>query len=212
MSFTAHAAEGRTEDEKAVCRICAARSTHGAEPEPEDVAATSEHDGSIYSFCSEECKEEFDLSPDWWAPLELPFPVPALSVSDLGGNPIPLEIGAGKLTVLDFWATWCQPCRKTMPQLQERFEAGDPSLRIIGISIDEGPRARKKVRKAIKDLGITYPIVLDDQQSPAWTALKIYAVPTIVLVDEEGRVIWRFTGPEGDKKLEEFLLESGRSH
>ena len=183
--------------------MCAARSTHGAEPEPEKVAGVSTHEGKHYYFCSDECKAEFDDSPDWWAPLELPFAVPELEVRSLEGDVVPLTVGGGELTVLDFWATWCQPCKKTMRQLQKRFERG--GLRIVGVSIDEGDDALDKVRKTIKSWGIRYPIVLDDQESPAWTALKVYAVPTMMLVDREGRVIWRFTGPEGDQRLEEAL-------
>lgn len=191
--------------DEAVCRVCSARSTHGAEPEPEEVAGVSVHDGRLYAFCSDECKQEFDASPAWWAEMELPFEIPDLEVRDLEGEVVPLDIGDGRFTVLDFWATWCQPCRETMRNLQARYELGDDQLRIIGVSTDEGERALRKVQRAVRSQQITYPIVLDDQQPAAWAALKIYAVPTILLVDPEGRVVWRFTGPDGDGRLEEAL-------
>lgn len=195
--------------DKAVCRVCAARSTHGSDPEPEDVAGVSVHDGKLYAFCSDECKNEFDASPDWWAEMELPFAVPGLTVRDLQGEVVPLAVGDGRFTVLDFWATWCQPCRKTMRELQARFEHGDESLRIIGVSTDDGDRALRKVQRTVKSQGIGYPIVLDDQQPAAWATLKIYAVPTIMLIDPEGSVVWRFTGPDGDDRLEEALERFG---
>ena len=195
-----------------MCRVCAARSTHGADPEPEKVAGISTHQGKNYYFCSADCKQEFDESPDWWAPLELPFPVPELQVRSLEGSVATLEVGAGKLTILDFWATWCQPCKKTMKELQERYEQKGDDLRIVGISIDEGDDALQKVRRLVKRQRVSYPIALDDQASPAWTALKVYAVPTTMLVDRQGRVAWRFTGPDGDDRLQEMLdrLEPGR--
>lgn len=191
--------------ERAVCRVCAARSTHGADPEPEEVAGVSVHDGKLYAFCSEECKTEFDASPEWWAELELPFDVPELEVRDLDGNIVKLEIGDGRFTVLDFWATWCEPCRKTMRDLQALFERGDDQLRILGLSTDEGSQALRKVRRAVKSQGITYPIMLDDQEPAAWSSLRVYAVPTIMLIDPDGRLIWRFTGPDGHDRLEEAL-------
>ena len=195
--------------DEAVCRVCAARSTHGAEPEPEKVAGVSVHEGTLYAFCSDECKQEFDSSPEWWAETKLPFPVPDLKVRSLDGTIVPLEIGDGRFTVLDFWATWCEPCRKTMPELQARFERGDQGIRIIGVSTDEGNRALRKVQRAMRSQGITYPIVLDDQSPSAWASLKVYAVPTIMLVDPEGRVVWRFTGPDGDARLDEALDRFG---
>ena len=170
---------------EAVCRVCAARSTHGTDPEPEKVAGVSSYDGKHYYFCSKECQAEFDASPGWWAPLELPHQVPGLFVRNLDGEVVELEVGGGKLTILDFWATWCQPCRKTMRQLQQRYEQASDDVRIVGISTDEGKDAMRKVRRAVRSQGITYPIVLDDQEFPVWTALKVYAVPTIMLVDRK---------------------------
>ena len=188
-----------------MCRVCAARSTHGTEPEAEEVAGISTHEGKHYYFCSDECKSEFDASPDWWVPMELPFAVPATTVRSLEGDVTPLPIGGGELTILDFWATWCQPCRKTMRELQQRYEKAGEGPRIVGLSIDEGEDALKRVRKAVKKQGIRYPIFLDDQKSPAWAALRVRAVPTMMLVDRGGSVVWRFTGPDGDKRLEEAL-------
>lgn len=191
--------------EKAVCRVCAARSTHGTEPEEEEVAGTSFYEGKHYYFCSDDCKREFDASPAWWVPMEMPFEVPATAVRSLEGEVVPLPTGGGELTILDFWATWCQPCRKTMRELQRRHAAGGEGPRIVGVSIDEGEDALAKVRKAVKKQRIAYPIFLDDQESPAWAALRVRAVPTMMLVDRDGRVVWRYTGPDGDERLEEAL-------
>ncbi len=209
MVAVAETSEEVAHPDKAVCRVCAARSTHGTDPEAEEVAGTSLHNGTHYYFCSDECKTEFDASPEWWAPLELPFAIPDLGVRNLTGDVVPLEVGGGQLTILDFWATWCQPCRKTMRELQELYATGDQDLRIIGLSIDEGKNALKKVRKAIKSQGIDYPIFLDDQDSSAWAALKVYAVPTIMLVDGKGNVVWRFTGPDGDQRLKQAIKALG---
>lgn len=188
--------------------MCAARSTHGTDPEEEEVAGASLYEDKPYYFCSDDCKREFDASPAWWVPMEMPFPVPAASVRRLTGEVVPLPSGDGELMVLDFWATWCQPCRKTMRELQ-RLHASGEGPRIVGISIDEGDDALRKVRKAVKKQEIGYPIFLDDQESPAWAALRVRAVPTMLLVDRSGNVVWRYTGPDGDDRLEEALGRFG---
>ena len=99
-----------------------------------------------------------------------------------------------------------------MRELQKIHESGEAGFRIVGVSIDEGPEALKKVRRYVKARGVDYPIVLDDQASPAWKALKVRAVPTMMLVDREGRVVWRLTGPEGHERLEGAVaaLEASR--
>ena len=198
--------------DKAVCTVCAGRSAHGSDPDPEPVAGTSVYEGTTYAFCSLDCKAEFDANPAWWATMELPFPVPELRARGLDGEVTALPIGDGRPTVLDFWATWCQPCKKTMRALQERFEAlaGDPEgLRIVGVSIDEGDGALDEVRRYVKKQRADYPIFLDDQELPAWVALRVRAVPTIMLLDGEGNIVWRFTGPEGDERLDGAREELG---
>ncbi len=207
MAAVASGQDAIEHPERAVCRVCAAQSAHGTEPEAEEVAGMSTHEGKHYYFCSDECKSEFDASPDWWVPMELPFATPALALRSLEGDVVPLPIGGGELTILDFWATWCQPCKKTMRQLQKRYEEGGEGLRIVGLSIDEGEGALDRVRKVVTTRDIRYPIFLDDQESSAWSALKVHAVPTMMLVDRDGNVVWRFTGPDGDKRLEEALEE-----
>lgn len=188
-----------------MCRVCAARSTHGVAPEPEEVAGISTFGGRHYYFCSQECKDEFDASPAWWTPLELPTTVPEVDVRGLDGEVVPLLVGGERLTIIDFWATWCQPCKKTMRKLQRRYEKGDGGeLNIVGLSIDRGD-ALERVRRMVRRRRISYPIFLDDGESPAWEALKVYALPTMILVDRGGNVVWRFTGLDGDERLEEAL-------
>lgn len=98
-----------------------------------------------------------------------------------------------------------------MRELQRRHEAAGEGPAIVGVSIDEGEDALEKIRKAVRKQGIRYPIFLDDQEPSAWAALKVRAVPTMMLLDRAGRVVWRFTGPDGDERLEEALANLGPS-
>ena len=96
----------------------------------------------------------------------------------------------GKVTLVDFWATWCAPCRKSMPELQslhEKYRARGFS--VVGVSIDEGKDAARKVKKFVDAKKITYPIVIDSEKSPTWERFRVKAVPAAFLVDQEGRIV-----------------------
>ena len=97
----------------------------------------------------------------------------------------------GKVTLVNYWATWCGPCREEIPylvQLQERYP---DQLQVIGISADEGDPA--DVKAFASEMGINYPIVMEtaelNRQFPG-----VFALPTTFLVDPEGRIVQTHVG------------------
>jgi len=178
--------------EKAICAVCAVREN---EPEAEKVAGSSEHDGKVYYFCSDDCKKEFDADPTGYLPPVLPRPAPAFVAETLDGKDISLENSKGKVVLIDFWATWCKPCEKSMPALQklhDEFAAKD--FAVIGISIDEGKDSKTKVKKFIDKRKISYPILLDTKAEPAWATFKVKAVPAMFLIDRQGNIVQQWRG------------------
>lgn len=176
--------------EKALCLVCSV--THG-ESEPEPVRATRTHEGKEYGFCSEKCAEAFDADPAAYIPPTFPRPAPAFAVDDLAGKKFSNEALRGRVTLVDFWATWCVPCRKSMPELQALHEKyAGRGLTVLGISIDEG--GASKVKKYVTSKKLTYPIAIDSEKTPAWDAFRVKAVPAAFLIDREGRVVAQWTG------------------
>ena len=136
---------------------------------------------------------------------------PDLSLRDLSGRMVSLEEHRGSVTLLDFWATWCPPCRMSIPELvrlQEKYR--DRGLVILGISLDDSQLFTNKSLLAFKERErINYTILRYDQK-----VLKDYfgntppAVPTMFLVDRQGRIREKFVGfrPGAvEKSLAEFL-------
>ena len=98
------------------------------------------------------------------------------------------DLKGEKLTVVDFWATWCQPCVQSIPHLNEMASLyADRGVGFIGVSID-GPRNQSKVAPFIKSMGVTYPIIRDIN-SELMSELNVTAVPTLLIYDSSGELV-----------------------
>ena len=188
---------------EAICVVCQVKdgATHA-----ETVKATRLHAGSEFNFCSEKCAKAFDADPLSYVPPELPRRAPSFRLRDLEGRELTLEGLRGQIVLLDFWATWCAPCRKSMPELdalhQRHREAG---LTVLGVSIDEGSTG--KVRKFVRSRRFSYPIAIDDESAPAWAAYRVKSVPAAFLIDREGRIVAQWTGRAASAAEVEAHLE-----
>jgi len=103
------------------------------------------------------------------------------------------DLKGSSLTVIDFWATWCQPCVKSIPMLDGMArEFSDQGVRFIGVSID-GPRNQSKITPFVKSLGVSYP-VLRDVNSELMSELGVTAVPTLLIFNGEGEQVFFHEG------------------
>ena len=127
------------------------------------------------------CQKEVEAGPT----------APDFSLKDLSGQTVTLEQYRGKVVLLDFWATWCPPCRMTIPlliKLQEKYR--DDGLVILGISIDDPQQITDKdLRYFIKMNKINYPVLRYNQK-----VMKDYfegervSIPTMFVVDRNGKI------------------------
>lgn len=197
---TMTAAQEELVPKKALCTVCA---LNGGETEEEKVKAHSQHAGKAYYFCSVDCKKQFDADPVGFLPPVLPRPAPAVVVETLEGTDRSLGDFRGKTVLLDFWATWCKPCVELMPQLQRLQDTyADKGLVVVGVSIDEGEDRVKKIEKFLRKVGVTYPILSDAKQNPAWHQFKVKAIPAVFLIDENGQVVAQWTGKIEHQEIE----------
>ena len=111
---------------------------------------------------------------------------PEWQLEDLEGKSVKLSDFKGKVVILNFWATWCPPCRREIPSFVSlQKEYGDKGLVIIGVSLDEkGPAA---VKPFISKMGINYPVVMGDPKVAADYG-GIAVVPTTFVIDRNGNV------------------------
>lgn len=128
---------------------------------------------------------------------------PPLVVRELGGQTFDLASLRGKVVIVNFWATWCPPCRKEMPVLNDFYRRyHERGLEMIGISLDRA-RDRSDVEKAMKSFDYS-AAMLDDAQANGFVAPS--ALPLTFVIDWQGIVRAKFT-PEATPLSEDSLAQ-----
>ena len=131
---------------------------------------------------------------------------PTFELSDTAGGIIRLEDQRGKAVLINFWATWCAPCKVEMPALQRAFEDHhDRGFTILAVDFDE---PAQDVQAFGEDLGLTFPLLLD----PGGDVQNLYRVrgyPTSVFLDPSGVIRVYHIGVMSEGQLEGYLAELG---
>ncbi|MSU51600.1 MAG: TlpA family protein disulfide reductase [Opitutus sp.] len=131
-------------------------------------------------------------------------PAPAWKLQDVNGQVLSSEQFKGKVVVLDFWATWCGPCRMEIPgyvELTRKY--GKDGLVIIGVSVDQG--GPEVVKPFSAKMGVNYPIVMANEQVKAAFG-GIEAIPTTFIIDRAGVVRHKKVGAEETAEYEQKIL------
>jgi thiol-disulfide isomerase/thioredoxin len=121
-----------------------------------------------------------------------PDSAPDFKLNDLDGKPLSIAAARGNVVLLNFWATWCGPCREEIPDLIGLQAKYKDRLQIIGISVDDDDEA-EAVKKFVEQTGINYPVALASPEVRMQYG-GITALPTSFVLDTEGRVVQKHEG------------------
>jgi cytochrome c biogenesis protein CcmG/thiol:disulfide interchange protein DsbE len=128
--------------------------------------------------CAKEKKLSQGLAPDF-------------TLKTLNGQDLTLSQIKGKVVLLDFWATWCGPCRESIPHLIQLYKAyRENGFEVIGMSLDKGDV--EIVRNFARSMDIPYPIVIASEE--VVRNYRVTAIPTTLFIDKEGKIRERITG------------------
>jgi len=118
--------------------------------------------------------------------LREPTPIVDFTLPDLQGNQVSLSAFKGKVVLLNFWATWCPPCRKEIPSMERLYKKyGDQGFEIVGVDLQE---SHATVADFVKEFGMTYTVLLDNKGETGAT-YGARSIPTSYIIDRSGNAV-----------------------
>jgi peroxiredoxin len=130
---------------------------------------------------------------------------PDFKLTTLTGDQVRLSDLKGKKVLLNFWASWCLPCKSEMPHMQNFYEdyAEKENVEIIAVNLTYGDR-EKKVKEFVKDYGLTFPIPMD-VDGDIGKKFQVVTIPTSYIIDTEGKIQHKIVGPMDGNMIQDFI-------
>ncbi len=140
--------------------------------------------------------------------IEVGKNAPNFELAKLDGTKVKLSDLKGKKVILNFWATWCGPCKQEMPDMEAFYKKHKTDVEILAVNYtaSEGANGEEKVKKFAEEKGITFPILLD-KDITVTTTYKVITIPTSYFVDTKGVIQDKFIGPMTQKEMEKRIAK-----
>jgi thiol-disulfide isomerase/thioredoxin len=126
---------------------------------------------------------------------------PDFELTTLDGKTIKLSDYRGKKVILNFWATWCPPCKAEMPHMQNFYEENkDKGVEILAVNLTNMDKGIDDIQTFVKDYSLTFPIPLDEE-GVAGTTYQAFTIPTSYILDEKGIITKKIVGPMDENMM-----------
>ncbi|MDQ0214888.1 peroxiredoxin [Oikeobacillus pervagus] len=140
--------------------------------------------------------------------LEVGSVAPNFQLNTLDGKSVSLKDYRGKKVILNFWASWCPPCKAEMPHMQNYYEsqAQDQNVEILAVNLTKNDKGIEKIRDFVKEYGLTFPIPLDEEGEigPGYQA---FTIPTTYMIQTDGTIYQKIVGPMDEELMENAVSE-----
>lgn len=129
------------------------------------------------------------------------YSAPNFTLTDLEGKIVRLSDLRGQPVYLNFWATWCPPCREEMPDIQRVFSEKGQQVRFLAINLTGTEKSVQEVQKFLTAGGYTFPVLLNGDNAVA-KQYQVRAIPTSIFIDAAGVIRYRYAGAMSKEMLE----------
>ena len=141
-----------------------------------------------------------------------PRPAPAFSLKTLDGKTVSLADLRGKTVIVDFWATWCSPCKVSFPYLQKFWQQhqNDPKVALFAVDTKERIKGQKRIdaiKKFMGDNGYTFTVLLDDEENSVMKAFEVGGIPTKFFIGPDGKIYFKEIGFHGPSMTEDMNIQ-----
>lgn len=128
---------------------------------------------------------------------------PDFTLTDQNGDTVKLSDYRGKKVILNFWATWCPPCRAEMPHMQQFHENNESNdVEILAVNLTAQDNGDEAIRSFIDEFGLTFPIPMDETGSAGQT-YQIRTVPTTFILNSKGEIAQKIVGPMDEQIMKD---------
>ena len=121
----------------------------------------------------------------------------------LDGDTMRLSDTKGKITIINFWASWCDPCKMEAPHLQKFYEENKDRVEILGVNVTDQD-TMKQIRGFVSAYDITFPVLLDETGDVS-IMYGAFTIPTTIFLNADGEIVQQFVGPMDEDFLNEVV-------
>ncbi|MCE5287041.1 MAG: TlpA family protein disulfide reductase [Pelosinus sp.] len=163
--------------------------------------------GGLYFYMGQKAAGEQKTAEKTSQGVQIGNLAPDFTLRTLDGQMVNLSDFRGKKVILNFWATWCPPCKAEVPEFEKFYqEQQSDNIEIIAVDITDQEKSKEDVADFIKAYGITYPVVLDEKGTAAST-YRISAIPTTYILDAQGIIRQKVTGAMSSQALTDAVTK-----
>ena len=153
---------------------------------------------------TEESVENEDIPGAKLSSLREGAEAPDFELTTLDGETVKLSDYRGKKVIVNFWATWCPPCKAEMPHMQNFYEEyKDNDIEILAVNLTNMDKGHDAIDAFVKEYGLTFPIPLDEE-GDAGTTYQAYTIPTSYILDEKGVITKKIVGPMDENMMKDL--------
>lgn len=168
---------------------------------------------ALYSFASQNADTVESLNNDQLGTDLIDNPgsslkkgqvAPDFTLTTLNGDSVSLSDYKGKKVILNFWATWCPPCKAEMPHMQNFYEAYGEDVEILAVNLTDKDNGIDRIQQFITDYELTFTVPLDES-GEVGTTYQAITIPTSYILTTEGTIQHKIVGPMDERMMEQLI-------